>query len=852
MTNLLFTALSALLVLAGVLALRKTRPSRLHIGVVLVLAILSILLLMANGVATYFTGNGIDEATVYHLKYGLDGAGFFEYRWLIGTSLIALFALSIYAVQLARTSMSIPNIGHRASGSWLPVALLSVSLLLNPATAALYKLRSNPLLSSDPANSELLDSFYEYYRKPYINAAGNDKKNVVFIYAESLERTYFDQALFPGLIKGLRELESRSTYFTNIRQVPGTGWTIAGMTASQCGIPLFTPSHGNSMSGMDQFLSSAVCLGDLLREQGYELNYMGGASIDFAGKGKLFKTHGFTDVLGRDELLPRLDDQSYRTGWGLYDDSLFDITYRRFIELSKSTDNFGLFTLTLDTHHPSGHPSASCKGTEYADGTNPMLNSVACSDYLISQFVERIARSPYADKTMVVIVSDHLALGNTAHEQLESGDRKNLFMITEPGQKIGKEVPTPGSSLDIGATLLPFLGYAGEIGLGRNLLNEKELEQDRLFIHASLGSWSQPISELWNFPRLRNSMTVDIDKQLVVIDDRVLRMPILIELDSSLKSTLRFQFDGNRKQKSLVDHRKALASDSYFLLIDACQNVSKLDRSLGQDGYCFMAGHGDKNLKTTKLDTNITYSANELRKLLGLSNGFMVHRIAHAGGGIDNRTYTNSFEALNYNLEKGFRYFEIDFSFTSDSQLVCLHDWKESFEGSFGLEANGSVTLEEFEKLVVSKSEFHKCTANSLADWMRENPGATLVTDIKDRNVEALSLMLHIFPDAISRVIPQVYDPNNLEAIKKLGFENIIWTLYRFRKGNDEVLDWMQEFSDNIAVTMPRARAESDLPIQLRARSIPTYVHTINSVEEEAKYINEFEVTELYTDFLQP
>ena len=136
MTNLLFTALSALLVLAGILALRKIRPSRLHIGVVLVLAVLSILLLMANGVATYFTGNGIDEATVYHLKYGLDGAGFFEYRWLIGTSLIALFALSIYAVQLARTSMGIPNIGHRASGSWLPVVLLSVSLLLNPATAA--------------------------------------------------------------------------------------------------------------------------------------------------------------------------------------------------------------------------------------------------------------------------------------------------------------------------------------------------------------------------------------------------------------------------------------------------------------------------------------------------------------------------------------------------------------------------------------------------------------------------------------------------------------------------------------------------------------------------------------------
>jgi phosphoglycerol transferase len=852
MNNLILMAVSAMLVLAGVLALRNAKASRLHIGVALLTAVFSIILLVAYGVATYFTGNGIDEATIYHLKYGLDGAGFYEYRWLIGTSLFAVFALSIYSVQLARTRKSSPNIEQSASASWLPAILLSASLLLNPAIADLYELRSSPMLVSDPANSELADSFYDFYRRPFAKAMGNDNKNVVFIYAESLERTYFDQTIFPGLITGLRRIETRSTYFTNIEQVTGTGWTIAGMTASQCGIPLFTPSHGNSMSGMDQFLSSAVCLGDLLREQGYELNYMGGANIDFAGKGKLFKTHGFTDVLGRDELMPNLDDQTYNTGWGLYDDSLFDMVYRRFIELSESTDKFGLFTLTLDTHHPNGHPSASCEGTEYADGTNPMLNSVACSDYLISNLVERIERSPYANKTIIVIVSDHLALRNTAHEQLQSGDRKNLFMIIDPGQYAGKEVGTPGSALDIGATILPFLGYSGEIGLGRNLLNDNEPANDRLFIHANLQSWWQPISEFWDFPRLRNFISIDIDKKLVAIDDRVLRMPILVELDSNMQSTLRFQFDGNRKHRSLLDHRNSLGNDSYFLMVDECKNYLPLDLSLGQDGYCFMAGRGDDNLEATKLDMNITYTANELRKLFGLSNGFMIHRVAHAGGGIDNQTYTNSFEALNFNLEKGFKYFEIDFSFTSDSQLVCLHDWKDSFERSFGVEANGSVTLEEFEQLVISESEFHKCTANSLADWMQENPGAYIVTDIKDRNIEALSLMLRLFPDAKTRVIPQVYDPNNLDAVKKMGFENIIWTLYRFRNGNEDVLDWVDNFGDNIAVTMPKERAESDLPKQLRERSIPTYVHTVNSVQEEEKYINEFGVSELYTDFLQP
>ena len=58
-------------------------------------------------------------------------------------------------------------------------------------------------------------------------------------------------------------------------------------------------------------------------------------------------------------------------------------------------------------------------------------------------------------------------------------------------------------------------------------------------------------------------------------------------------------------------------------------------------------------------------------------------RIAHAGGQVNGATYTNSLEALEENYQAGFRAFEIDFSFTSDRQLVCLHDWEESFTRSF-------------------------------------------------------------------------------------------------------------------------------------------------------------------------
>lgn len=817
MSNI-FTILSVILFVAGLYILKKTRPSKVGMALFLVIAICSLLLFIIYGVAYYFTGNGIDEGTIYHLKYGLDGAGFLEYSWLIVTTTVLILG-SIYLLWIIFKNTN--NKNSHIKNSVLSYLLLSFSLLLNPAVLGIYKLQYDSLILA--LQPQLSTNFYAYYRKPHISirTSDNNQKNLVFIYAESLERTYFDETLFPGLIKGLREFESKSTYFTNIKQVTGTGFTMAGMTAIQCGIPLFAPSFGNSMAGMDQYLSSAVCLGDLLKDQGYHLSYMGGATHEFAGKGKLFKTHGFTDVLGRDELVQELGNRDYKTHWGLYDDSLFDMAYNKFLELSEAGGKFGIFTLTLDTHHPNGHPSKSCEGIKYKDGSNPILNAVTCSDYLITKFIKKITKSPYANKTIVVLVSDHLSMRNTAYDLLQKKDRRNLFMILDPSVNNSKEIQSVGSTLDIGPTLLPFIGYTGEIGLGRNLLNSEELEEDRLSIHSNLNKWKQPITAFWDFPKIQDYLEINIDEKFARIDNRKFGIPILIELNNKLESTLKFQFYKSKKLKSLVQHRKELDRNKYFFLIDKCENVRDLDKTLGEDGFCLLIGQGKKYTKIAKLNKNITYTANEIRRLLNLHNGFIAHRVAHAGGGINNRTHTNSIEALDANIQKGFQYFELDFSFTKDGKLVCSHDWEHSFKRSFGFKTDKILTLKEFNYLVKNESEFQICTANSLAEWMKENPAAYIVTDVKENNIEALNIILQTLPNAKVRVIPQVYDPENLEAITNLGFEKIIWTLYKFDGGNDEILDWVEKFHAPMAVTMPKSRAQSTLPKDLEERGIP-------------------------------
>jgi glycerophosphoryl diester phosphodiesterase len=229
---------------------------------------------------------------------------------------------------------------------------------------------------------------------------------------------------------------------------------------------------------------------------------------------------------------------------------------------------------------------------------------------------------------------------------------------------------------------------------------------------------------------------------------------------------------------------------------------------------------------------------------------FKVYRIAHAGGEVKGVTYTNSYDALNLNLKKRFRYFEIDFSFTQDEQLVCLHDWQDNFKQSFGFSVKSKLTLAEYKRLVQEKSKFVKCTLDGLAVWMKENPSAYLVTDVKEDNYKALKIIAETIEDSASRVIPQIYNPHEFKKVKELGYKQIIWTLYRYAGNKESVLKWVDTFTPPFAITMPQHRGMTALPENLRKKGIPSYVHTINAKKEKDTLLNTFHVSEIYTDFL--
>ncbi|WP_043531304.1 sulfatase-like hydrolase/transferase [Litchfieldella xinjiangensis] len=313
------------------------------------------------------------------------------------------------------------------------------------------------------------------YIAPRILEWPQERPNLLYLYLESIERTYADRARFGEAYAELEAIGEDGVVFEGIQQLDNTGWTMAGMIASQCGIPLMPAGllHDRQFEPLDAVVPGVDCLGDLLDQEGYSLTYMGGASTEFAGKGLFYRGHGFDDVYGREALSTRMSDPEYLNDWGLYDDTLFDFAVEEIRKLDAGEAPWGFFGLTISGHAPYGHPAQRCleRQGEF-DGVN-ILYSVECSAWLARDLLKRLKREGLLDNTLVVVASDHLTMKVSAWEQLIAGPRENTFILL--GEDLAPaRIQRKASMLDVFPTILEAMGYGIDqhrAGLGVSLLS---------------------------------------------------------------------------------------------------------------------------------------------------------------------------------------------------------------------------------------------------------------------------------------------------------------------------------------------------------------------------------------------
>lgn len=551
--------------------------------------LLSLLLVMLSAwwLINKLSGDGLNAATLYHLGADMEGAGIADFKgYIAGFVVLLLLSLLPLALTGVRRWHRIAH-GRAAFGGFVAVWLLAV------VVSPLYSDGQRLYQQMRPVDYSMVAREYRVPQQPLAKP-----RNIVWIYGESLERTYLDETTFPALMPNLNRLAAQSLDVRGLVSAEGGGWTIAGLVSSMCGVPLTTAKEDeNSMGRMGSFLPEAVCLGDYLKQQGYTNHYLGGANGQFAGKGQFLSTHGFDAVDDVAWFKQQKVARSHFSTWGVHDDVLLDKAYDRFVELSRKGDPFMLTTLTMDTHHPAGHLPVACKRTRYqsAHGDIALLHALKCTDGLISRLVDRIRASPYGEDTLIVIASDHLAMPNDLSHVLARQKRENLLLF------LGKDIAPrqlaadKGSTLDSGATLLSLVDpKVDAIGFGRSLLHPERSHSASAAVFRDNGrDYPRYLAfsrSLWLGDKTRQ-LRIDDDNQ-VVIGLQHVQPPVLLEYDRhwELKSVY---LENTSKQFDLADPANTLA------YVDRCTAFE--DGSADGD-WCAMLVNQDKGIKLYRDD----------------------------------------------------------------------------------------------------------------------------------------------------------------------------------------------------------------------------------------------------------
>jgi glycerophosphoryl diester phosphodiesterase len=219
--------------------------------------------------------------------------------------------------------------------------------------------------------------------------------------------------------------------------------------------------------------------------------------------------------------------------------------------------------------------------------------------------------------------------------------------------------------------------------------------------------------------------------------------------------------------------------------------------------------------------------------------------VAHAMGGIDGVTYTDSLDAWEANYRRGYRVFEVDLRRLDDGTVVFAH-------------YQPAATTAAAFKATPIEGRYTPLTLADVAGLMKRYPDAWLMTDIKmgpgaqrDNVLRELGNALDEDPSARDRVIVQAYEEADWRWARRLGFENIVYSLYhQDPRELSSSLDFAAE--NNIRyVGIPKDWATPSFVEQAKRLGVWVGVYTVNTQAERTRF-EAMGIDRFYSDFLAP
>ena len=314
------------------------------------------------------------------------------------------------------------------------------------------------------------------------------KRNLIYIFLESMEMTYADKANGGGFdfncIPELTKLSEENQNFSggNYRlngahSLPGTTWTMGGMFAATSGLPLQISIANNNMDTQKSFFPGITTIGNILEKQGYTNIFECGSDGTFGGRALYYQTHGNYQIhdinyYKKQGVLP----QDYHVWWGFEDEKLISYAKKELSQLGSSDQPFNYTMLTVDTHFEDGYVCDLCRndfpGNQYA-------NVMACSSRQVTALIQWIQQQPWYDNTTIVLSGDHPTMDSDFCNNVDANYERRVYTtyINADPTENKTEGYRDFSTFDNFPTTLAALGcdiQGDRLGLGTNLFSGKK------------------------------------------------------------------------------------------------------------------------------------------------------------------------------------------------------------------------------------------------------------------------------------------------------------------------------------------------------------------------------------------
>lgn len=329
------------------------------------------------------------------------------------------------------------------------------------------------------------------------------KRNLIYIFAESLETSYMSKdkggSQNENLLPKLTEmLDQGAINFSNTEQhggalaTPATGFTVGGLVAQTAGVPVKVAMKGMAANhegteanefgeAVSSFLPGAYSIGDILEKNGYNQTFMLGSDIAFSGRDKYFQQHGNYDISDynfakEQKWIP----QDYKVWWGYEDEKLFEHAKDVVSDLAKQEKPFNFTMLTADTHFEDGLMT---------DNTPKLFddqysNVIHFSDQMITDFINWAKQQPFYENTTIIVAGDHLTMDKNFFNSLSDDYQRTVFnLIDNSAIQSDKMKNRQFNTMDMFPTTLASLGITikgDRLGLGTNLFSDTPTLMEKL------------------------------------------------------------------------------------------------------------------------------------------------------------------------------------------------------------------------------------------------------------------------------------------------------------------------------------------------------------------------------------